>query len=198
MLPLVRDEGAVGAAADAVEEATVEGAVAAGGAGFAVFIVGVVDVVVVSGKVGQAQGWMEGFSSNNCAASPGAEDGLPSAQAVPFDLLVFADRLHLVFHAVFVHFLCFGHFHLLARHGDSPDDGCGAANCVSFWFGLGLFLLGDCAHLVEAAGEHGRVGDVFGGFGELQQDYAGADLEEAHHDCGDGGRGAFEATEEDG
>lgn len=61
-----------------------------------------------------------------------------------------------------------------------------------------MLLLGDCAHLVEVTGEHGGVGDVFGGFGELQQDYASADLEEAHHDCGDGGRGAFEAAEEDG
>lgn len=110
---LMRDEGAVGAAADAVEEAAVKGAVAAGGADISVFIVGVMVVIVVSGEVGQPEGGVESFPSNDGAATAGGEDSFASAEAVPFDLLVFANRPHLVFHAVFVHFLCFGHFHLL-------------------------------------------------------------------------------------
>lgn len=113
MLRLMREEGAVGAAADAVEETAVKGAVAAGGAGLSVFVVGVMVVIVVSGKVGQSEGGVESFPSDDGAAAVGGEDGFASAEAVPFDLLVFANRLHLVFHAVFVHFLCFGHFHLL-------------------------------------------------------------------------------------
>lgn len=111
---LMRKEGAVGAAADAVEEAAVKGAVAAGRTGVSVFVVSVVVVIVVSGEVGQAQGGVESFPSDDGAAAAGGEDCFASAEAVPFDLLVFTNRLHLVFHAVFVHFLRFGHFHLLA------------------------------------------------------------------------------------
>ena len=102
--------GEVGAAADAVEEAAVEGAVAACGAvGF-----GVGGAVVVGGEARQAQGRVQRLSSDNCATGAGAEDSCSSAEAVPFDLLVFADGLHLVFHAVFVDFFRFGHFHLFA------------------------------------------------------------------------------------
>lgn len=57
-------------------------------------------------------------------------------------------------------------------------------------------MFGDGADLVEVATEDFGVWDVFGALGELEEDDAGADLEEAHYDCSDGARGAFEATEE--
>ena len=75
-LALAGEKGAVGAAADAVEETAVEGAVAACGAG--VVFVDVV-LVVVGGEVCQTQRGVECFASDYCAAGAGAEDGFSSA-----------------------------------------------------------------------------------------------------------------------
>lgn len=110
-LALVGEEGAVGAAADAIEEAAAEGAVAACGPG--VGIIGGVVFMVVGGEAGEAQRGVECFPSYNRPGTAGLEDGLPSAEAIPFDMFVFANRLHLVFHAVFVHLFRFGYFHML-------------------------------------------------------------------------------------
>ena len=140
---------------------------------------------------------MLGFSALE-RGGRGIDDCFASSETVPFDLFIFADRFHLVFHAHFVHALRFLHFGFLSGLGDAAEDGCGAADGVGFGFGFWFFLLGDGAYLVKIAFEHCGVWDVFGGFGELEEDDAGADLEEAEDDGDDGGDGAFEALEEDG
>lgn len=78
------------------------------------------------------------------------------------------------------------------------NNGRSAADRVRFGLCLGFFLRGHFADLIQVAFEDGCVGDVFGGFGELEEDDACADLEEAHDDRGDFFAGAGEALEEYG
>lgn len=120
-----------------------------------------------------------------------------ATQSIPLDLLILADRLEIGLQVI-METAGFSQLHVLARGGEATDDCCGAADGVCFRFRLGLFLLGDGADLVEVAGEYGGVGDVLGGFGELEEGDAGADGEEAHDDGYDLGGGAAEAFEEDG
>lgn len=121
----------------------------------------------------------------------------PTSQAIPLDLLILADGLEISVH-IFMKAAGFSQLHVLARSGEATDNCCGAADGVGLGLGLGLLLLGDGADLVEVAGEDGGVGDVLGGFGELEEGDAGADGEEAHDDGYDLGGGAAEAFEEDG
>lgn len=54
-----------------------------------------------------------------------------------------------------------------------------AADTIRLGFGLGFVHGGDFADLIEVAVENSRVGKLFGGFGELEEHDAGADLQEA-------------------
>lgn len=118
-------------------------------------------------------------------------------QAIPLNLLVFADGLEISLHVV-VEAASFSQLHVLARSRETTDDCCSSADGVCLGLGFGLFLLGDGADLIEVAGEDGCVGDVLGRFGELEKGNSGADCEEAHYDGYDLGGGAAEALEEDG
>ena len=61
-----------------------------------------------------------------------------------------------------------------------------------------MFLFRDSSQLIQIATEHRGVWDVFGGFGELEKNDAGADGQETHDDGYDLTRCAFEATEKYG
>ena len=119
----------------------------------------------------------------------------PPPQTIPLNSLILPNRLHapLLMHSR--HLLRLPLRSYLTHRPDNPrpsSDGVGAG------FGLRLLLLGNGAHLVQVAFKDCGVRNVFGGFGELEQDDAGADDEEAEDDVDDLRGSAVEALEEDG
>ena len=67
-------------------------------------------------EVGEAKGRVLGFAPLNTTTTTARarlNDGFPSSQAIPFHMLVFANRFHLVAHALFVDAFCFGDLILL-------------------------------------------------------------------------------------
>lgn len=127
-----------------------------------------------------------------------ADDGLSAPKAIPFDNLIFTQRLEVVLDGVFSQTPGLFLFHFLSRDGKPPDQSRGTANGICFGFCFWLFDLGDFSNLVKITLEHGGIWDIFGGFGHLQENDTGADLQEAHDNSGDGDGGAFETSEEDG
>lgn len=79
---------------------------------------------------------------------------LPSSQTIPFDHFILSKGFQVLPFLLTIS-LGFGFFHLLARNRDASDQSCGAANCVSLGFCLGLFLFTNLANLVEITLEHG-------------------------------------------
>lgn len=126
------------------------------------------------------------------------DDGLSPAKAIPFHNLILTHRLEVVFDGVLSQTPGLLLFHFLSRHGESSDQGRGAANGICFGFCFWLFDFGDFSNLIKITFEDGGIWDIFGGFGHLQENDTGADLQEAHDDSGDGKGGAFETSEEDG
>lgn len=130
--------------------------------------------------------WRDGILDRGVAqgsrASQGgwtfAEDGLAPAQPVPLDNLILRRRLK-VFSAVVEVAPGFISFHLAAWGGDTTNDSSSGANGVGLGLKFRLFLRGDLAHLVEISLEDSGIGDVLGGFGQLQQDDTSADLQKA-------------------
>lgn len=116
-------------------------------------------------------------------------DGASPAEAVPLHHFVFGDG----FHGLFVDALRFLHLSLRADFAHRPYDTGSAADRVRARFVFRFFLLGHGADLVEIALEDGRVRHVFGRFGELEQNDAGANGKEAEDDVDDLCGGAVEA-----
>lgn len=87
-------------------------------------------------------------------------------------------RIHGFLLAQAVHFLF---LHPLAGLRDAADNGGGAADGVGLGLRLGLFLLSDRLNLVEVSAEDGRIRNVLGRLGQLQQHYPRADDEESHY-----------------
>lgn len=88
--------------------------------------------------------------------------------------------------------------HLLASGGESANNGSSAADGVGFGLGFGLFLLGDDMDLVQVTCEDGCVWHIFGRFGKLEKDDAGANGKETKDYGDDGGDGSLESLEQDG
>lgn len=94
-----------------------------------------------------------------------------------------------------VHFLLF--IVLSFRRQLSHNRGR-ATNTVRLGLGLGLVHGCDFADLVQIAFEDGGIREFFGGFRQLEEHDAGADLQKAQDDGCDGFSGGCEALEEDG
>lgn len=144
------DAAAVGFAAgpEALEEARVQAAV--------------VVVGVIVREVRHAEGRVDGLLANKRRVSRrrtgGVEDRLAPTEAVPFDLLVLSNDLHLLL--LDPHHLL-GLF-LAAGFGHGAEDGGTAADGIGPGLVLGFFLFGDGAHLVEIAVENSGIGNVLG------------------------------------
>jgi hypothetical protein len=106
--------------------------------------------------------------------------------------------LHGVQHLLLVQSFELISFHLKPRLRDTSHNRGRTTDGIGLGFGFGLLLLGDCLNLVEVALKDGGVGDVFCGFGELEEDHPGTYSEEAEDDGDDLLWRAFEALEEDG
>ena len=59
-------------------------------------------------------------------------------------------------------------------------------------------MLSNRSDLVEVTLEHCGIGNVLGRLGKLEQNHAGANLQETHDDRGNGRSSALEALEQDG
>lgn len=132
-----------------------------------------------------------------CTSRP-LKHSLASPQPIPFNRFILRQRFQMSILPLLEIPSRLLRFALAPRTRQLPNDGCRAADGIRFGLCLGFFLRAHLADLVQVAFEDGCVGDVFGGFGELEEDHACADLQKAHDYRGDFFAGAGEALEEHG
>ena len=124
----------------------------------------------------------------------GCQHCFASSQSIPFNKLVLTDWLH------FLHMISLSFFFLtlLLALTETTNKSRSTAYSISLGLGLMFFLFGDGADLIKVARENFAVGNIFGGFTELQENNAGTDDEEAKNNRGNLNGRALEALKEDG
>jgi len=116
-----------------------------------------------------------------CGRPARVQDCLSPAKSIEFNLIALAYD----FHMLLLYFLGLCQFFVGSGLGQGSHNRGTAAERVSPRLILGLFYFSYRSYLIEIALEHGSIWDVFCRFGELQQDDARTDLEEAHDDSND-------------